>query len=243
MLRRLFRIVLASALLLQTACRPDHVPEQYLLFVDLTGSISTTQRGTWIETASQLLEQLRFGDSIAIFPITDHTLDAAPLYRDRVKGEGQSLEDLADARASLARVREEAADALRNALAAPGRSRSTDLFAVVDKVAQSWAAKTEPAPKVFIFSDFLESAARDVIDMETTRFPEDGLPSLVAGVLQRNNWESDLLQGAKISAVLNAVPSGERVPVNDRRVLHEFWKALFVSLGAELAQFDTYLKF
>jgi hypothetical protein len=37
-----------------------------------------------------------FGDSIAIFPVTDHTLDAAPLFQARIDHEGQSLHDLAE---------------------------------------------------------------------------------------------------------------------------------------------------
>jgi hypothetical protein len=218
------------------------VPTSYLIFLDMTGSVSPAQSAAWVATADAVLQRLAFGDTIAVFPITDRTLDAAPLFRARVADEGQSLEDLADARASVEQVRTDAAAAVRAALATPTRARSTDVFAVVDKVAESAGASDTP-PQVFIFSDFLDSAAPDVIDMETTPLPMKTLPRLVTEVQRRHGWAPDTLRGATIAGVLNGVTSGGRPPVNDRRVLRAFWGALFGALGGRLAQFDTYVTF
>src|SRR5262245_7854652 len=238
----LHRILLALAVLAQIACRPERPGETYMIFIDLTGSVSADQRAAWINEGAKVLARLTFGDAIAIFPITDHTLDAAPLFQDRVESEGQSLEELAVARASRERVRNEAGAALREALATSVRSRSTDLLAVVDKVAQARGEKAEPAPHVFIFSDFLESAAADLMNMEKTRLRVDPTATLIENALRRNNWAADQLQGVTISGVLNAVPGGSPAPLNDRRVLHEFWLALFASVGGQLIWFDTYLQ-
>src|SRR5688572_18998405 len=123
----LHRFLLTFVVLSQVACLPDHVPTTYLLFLDLSGSVSGAQRTAWVATADAIVQRLTFGDTIAIFPITDRTLDAAPLFRARVVDEGQSLEDLAGARASLHRVRADAAAAVGAALAAPTRAHSTDV--------------------------------------------------------------------------------------------------------------------
>jgi hypothetical protein len=238
----LHRFLLACVVLSQTACLPDHVPTTYLLFLDLTGSVSAAQGTAWLAAVDALLRRLTFGDTITVFPITDRTPDAAPLFRQRVPDEGQSLEDLAAARASLDQVRTEAAAAVRAALAAPTRANTTDVFAVVDKIAQAVEVGTMP-PQVFVFSDFLDSAAPEVINLEKTRLPMEELPAIVAEVKRHHGWTPDTLRGARIVGVLNGVNGGQRPPMNDRRVLHAFWGSLFAAVGGELAQFETYVTF
>ncbi|MGE3512853.1 MAG: hypothetical protein AB7N65_28660 [Vicinamibacterales bacterium] len=238
----LHRFLLACVVLSQAGCLPEHVPTSYLLFLDLTGSVSPAQGAAWLTTVDALLERLTFGDTIAVLPITDRTLDAAPLFRKRVADEGQSLDDLAGAQASLEHVRTEAAAAVRAALAAPARANTTDVFAVVDKIAQAVDASSTP-PRIFVFSDFLDSAASDVINLEKTPLPMEELPAMVAEVQRRHGWAPDTLRGATIVGVLNGVNGGKRPPVNDRRVLHAFWGSLFGAVGGELAQFDTYVTF
>jgi hypothetical protein len=242
MSRVLHRFLLALVLVSQAACLPDHAPATYVLFLDLTGSVSSAQGAAWVATVDAVLQRLTFGDTVAVFPITDRTLDAAPLFRARIAAEGDSLEDLAAARASLQRVRADAAAAVRAALAAPSRARRTDVFAVVDRVAEAVRGSDLPA-QVFIFSDFLDSATPDLIDMEQKRLPMETLPTLIAAVQQRYGWAPDSLRGATIAGVLNGVASGGRAPMNDRRALRAFWGALFEAVGGCLAQFDTTVMF
>jgi hypothetical protein len=238
MRRVLHRFLVALSIVSQAACVPEHVPTAYLLFLDLTGSVSKAQGAAWGSSIDVVLRRLTFGDTVAVYPITDRTLDAAPLFRARIANEGVSLEDLAAARASLQQVRAEAAATVAAAFASPARARRTDVFAVVDRVAAATRGSDMPT-EVFIFSDFLDTAAPDLIDMEQSPLQMETLSTLITKVQQRHGWAPDMLRGATIAGVLNGVSSGGRSPVNDRRVLGAFWGALFEAVGGCLAQFDT----
>jgi hypothetical protein len=239
MTRFLHRVVLAVTVAALAGCRPAGVPTEYLLFLDLSGSVSSAQREAWLTSGDAALKRLSFGDSLAIFPIHDRTLDAAPLFRARVPEKGYSLEEIAGAKAALLQVRSEAGAALRDALEGNTRSRGTQLFEVIDKLASSPSGEPKVLRKVFIFSDFLQSS-RD-LDFERTRLADQDLAALIASLQNRHGWTNDTLRGVTIYGILTGADSGERRPINDRRVLKQFWGMLFHQLGAELASFDTYL--
>jgi hypothetical protein len=237
---KLMKHCIALALvILQAACQPAYAPTEYILFLDLSASISAAQRNAWLGAAAAVLEQMSFGDSIAIFPIHDRTSGAAPLFRARVPDKGLSLEDIAHAKEILEKVRQDGSVALREALSSNTRSHSTELLEIVNKLASTPNEERKVSRRVFIFSDFLHST-RD-LDLEKTRLADYDLDALILDIQKRYRWTKDALRGDKIYGVLSATTSGGPRPVNDHAALKQFWGTLFNQLGAELASFDTYL--
>jgi len=238
MLQSLFRFVLALLVSGLVACRPVATGTEYVLFFDQSASISPLQREAWVKSADAVLDELTFSDNISIFPVHDHTLAAAPLFVAEVPGRGVSLEDLARAKQKLLQIRAEAKTAVRAALLATVQSRSTELFEFIDKLASSRPGNSA-ARQAFLFSDMLHS--NRLLDMERTPLSQTDLRALTGQLQQRYGWTAETLRGVVIHCVLNGIESGQRRPVNDRRVLKEFWETLFSELGAQLADFETYI--
>lgn len=231
-------IAVASGCQAAAASRPPET--DYVMLVDQSGSITAPERAAWSAHADVLLQRLGLGDSILILPVHDQTLNAAPLFHARVPAQGVSLEDLARGKRRLKEIRSAAHQTIGHALESKTQSRGTDVLAVVDRVAAARKSNAGRELRVYIFSDMLQSLPP--LNLERTALSPDDIPQHVSRIASAARWRNDLLKGVTFVCVLNGVNSGRRNAVNDRRILVDFWRALFASVGADLASFDTYIQ-
>jgi len=220
----------------KAASRPQ--PIDYVIFIDQTGSVSAEQRQAWATTATDVLKQLTVSDSILILPVHDRTLDAAPLFFARVPAGGLSLEDMAFAKRSLKETRQAARASVHEALTSRKQASSTQLLTVIDRLAAARSAQPGRIMRAYLFSDMVNSTPD--LDMERRRLVSAEIPQLVGKIRNDARWRDGALAGVKVFCVLNGIDTGQRA-TNDRRVLHEFWRAVFTAVGAELETFETHL--
>jgi hypothetical protein len=221
-----------------TAAKP--APVDYVLFLDETGSVTAGQRAAWAATADAVLGRLSFSDTILIFPVHDRTSQAAPIFKARVPSPGSTLRDLARAKKGLREIRDAALQSVHDALASAKQATSTDLYALVDRVAASRSNAQDRITRVYVFSDMLHSGPP--VDLERIGLATTGIPVVVDKVRQHRRWSDNAMAGAKVFCVLNGIDAGGRATLNSRRDLEEFWRALLTSVGGEIVSFDTYLR-
>jgi hypothetical protein len=210
-----------------------------LLFFDMSASVDGEQRRIWSESALRLVDALRGGWGVAIYPIHDQTMSAAPLFEAEipVKDPDAGSEEAQARHAALLRARKGAAAAVRTALETGGGATRTDVFSAIDRMRPDPRARRMVA--VF-FSDMLNSTAD--LNLEAPgSLTRETAAAQVERVARRHHWQPGQLANVEVYCVLNAVASGQRGPAVDRLTQRCFYDALFSSLGARLAVYDTTL--
>jgi hypothetical protein len=233
-------VVVAALALSGCAARGGDRPTgaRLIVFLDQTASIDAAQRTAWMKDATGLTRQLAGGSSIAIYPIHDRTMDAAPLFTAEIP---DSKDDATadEARAqhlAIVRAREGAQAAIEKGLDAGPASR-TDIFSTLDRIQPD---SRQRRTVVVYFSDMLNSTSD--LNMEIPgALRRSNIPSELQGLAHRHYWGPSQLKGAEVFCVLNSIQSGHRGPAVDRLTQKAFYEALFQALGARLMVYETHL--
>jgi hypothetical protein len=239
---RQHRAVVATVLALCQAPLPAYAPgahdpgTRYLVFFDFSSSVTERDRGRWASwLKSNVIQRLRPGDALTMFPVHDRTLAAAalftgasaPLPRD------PGIDAAAASARAVARMRAGAAAALDKALAEQAaKTNQTDLLSLLDRYE---ADVTGRIVVVVILSDGLHAGVD--ANFESQRITD--IPAVLKRLSAQRRWKSDQLMGAHVYCVLNGEVAGQAQPANDRRTLKAFYEALFAAVGARLMRFDT----
>jgi hypothetical protein len=247
-LRLLMRnVVLIGAVIFlylnMTSCQdPVSVPpKRYVIFVDTTASITEKQNAHWFAIADKAIARLRSGDMLTIYEISDRTLESLAVFEAEIpscpKDAGQQA--LTECKSRLSTTRKGAREALQKVLISENHAHSTDIFSAIDRV------KPDPAGRrtVLLFlSDMLHSLIeKGVPNLEKSVITLDHIATMVEGIAQHHNWQSSTLALTEIHVILPSASSGDARPLNERRILQQFYQFLFTALGARLLTFDTSL--
>lgn len=232
--------VLAAALALTGCAAQGDVRQprfRLMVFLDQSASVDVAQRAAWMNEAAGLVQQLRPGWSIAIYPIHDRTMDSAALF------EAEIPESKDDATADEARVQHRtlvrARDGARAAIAKgldSGTAVRTDIFSTIDRI--------QPDPhqrrtRIVYFSDMLNSTPDLNMEVPGT-VTRSSIAANLQSLARRHYWQSGQLAGADVVCVLNSIESGHKGPPVDRLTQKAFYAALFQALGAQLVGYDTH---
>jgi hypothetical protein len=233
---RIFIVVLA----LLSAAFAGPVPVmrvQYLIFVDQSASPGPSDAARWIDAANhKVFERLRFGDSLVVYGVHDHTGDSAPIFEAAIPvvPEDAGMDGVIGARRALRDARVNGLKSVREALKSPVLSRTTKLIESLRRITGDQQRKTE----ALYLSDMLEST-KD-LDLERIRLTDANLPTLAQAAINRYQFTRGMLDGVTVFCVLDSPRVGEpRSKMNDRSMLDRFWRLIFTTLGAQLASFDS----
>jgi len=207
-----------------------------IVWLDLSSSVSGEQRTAWLQEAKKIIAQLAATDSIFVFGIHEATLGAGPLYIGHMPAlrTNASLHERLQVHAAQHKVREEAAEAIKQALSGKANAKQTDLFGALDRIRPDDKGR----PTVHYFFSDMEHATAE-LNMEVTPLAKN-MQSLVNNVVKRHGWHSNHLAETRVNCILPGARG--RSKVNDRLVLERFWGDLFRTVGAKLENFETYLK-
>jgi hypothetical protein len=240
-LRKLFGLLCLIAALSQgcseaTPHAATRLGTRWMVWLDLSGSVTDAQRAAWLEEARKVTARLAAGDTMAVFGIHESTIEAVPLYIGHMPTLRQSagLHERMQVHAAQHQVRAQVTEAIEKALTAKANAKQTDLFGALDRFAPD--DKGRPTVRYF-FSD-MEHATRE-LNMETMPLGKN-MQNLLQDVIKRHGWRNTRLANTTVNCVLPGARG--RARANSRLVLEQFWGTLFRTLGAELANFETYLK-
>jgi hypothetical protein len=209
-----------------------------IVFLDQTASIDAAQRAAWLSEATGLTRQLGGGASVAIYPIHDRTMDAAPLFQadiPEMKDDATS-DDARTQHLALVRARDGARAAIEKGLNA-GPAARTDIFSSIDRIQPDPLRR----PTIIVyFSDMLNSTPD--LNMEAPgALKRQDISLKLQGLARRHYWRPNQLAGDQVYCILNSIESGHRGPAVDRLTQRAFYGALFQALGAHLAVYETHL--
>jgi hypothetical protein len=209
-----------------------------IVFLDQTASINAAQRAAWMKEAAGLASQIAPGSSIAIYPIHDRTMDAAPLFAADIPAapDDATADEARAQHSALVGAREGARAAIETGLNAGGASQ-TDIFSTIDRI--------QPDPRqrrtvIVYFSDMLNSTPDLNMEARGTIKRSD-IPAKLEGLARRHYWQPGQLAGDEVFCILNSIDSGQREPAVDRLTQRVFYDALFQALGAQLKSYETHL--
>jgi hypothetical protein len=210
-----------------------------IVFLDLSASVDYEQRRLWGRDAARVVDALAGGCGVAVLPIHDHTLEAAPLF------EGEVPQWLSDAtfdvasrqKAALVQTRDGASAAIRKALDGDGGAIRTDIFSAIDRIRPDPNARRTA---IYFFSDMLNSTSD--LNMERPgSLTRSNAAEQIQNLARRHAWRPGILAGVEVYCVLNSIESGHSGPAVDRLTQRYFYEALFKALGARLVTYDTHL--
>ncbi len=237
--RRLFRILAFGLLLAMTGCKTVAQPTRYIVFLDVSASITQTQRDLWLKTLREsVLHAVMPGDRLTVFAMHGQTSNAAPLYDTILSPAslGETQTGLVKLRREIAMMRRDSAKAVSEALVNGGHAKHSDIVGALDRV---HADPRYPRTDIVIVSDMINSTPE--LDLEKQRLEPGRIQELAGRLVSNHKWSADSLQGARVYCLLNSVSDDDPPTVNNRAVLHEFWQVLAQSIGGELATFETHL--
>lgn len=215
----------------------DQAGTRYLLFFDLS-SVAEDDGSRWLALLeSRVINRFRPGDALTIYPIHDRTLGAGAIFTGAVAAlpPDPGMAATAETARTVARVRTGAKTALRRALAERfAATKQSDVLSVLDRYE---ADVTGRRMVVVLFSDLLHVGAD--LDLERTRLDPDSTAGLLKTLARQRHWRSDQLTGVVVHCVLNAESADHKPGPNNRRVLKDFYEALFSAVGARLVRFET----
>ncbi len=242
-LRPLLAAGLATwALLAATGCGAQAAPpssgRDIFVFLDLTASVTGAQRELWKSEAAQLTAGLGDNSSVSVYAIHDHTMEAAQLFRAEIPapaGDG-TRSDAQKQKTARLEARKGSLAAIAAALETGGQAPRTDIFSAIDRI----HARSGRHVEIYFLSDMLNSTPD--FNMETPgSLTRATIPDRIRLLAQRHTWRPGQLAGAEVYCVLNSVASNGHGPAVDRLTQQAFYQALFESLGARLALYDTNL--
>ena len=219
------------------SAEPNRRGTKLVLFLDLSASVPPSECERWLGQAERLIPD--YGDAVVVFPLHEQTLAAGPLMEAEIPALSRDpgFDELARARKVRKQVKESLTGILRKAFAEPARSSATDVFSAVDRVRPDLAGRRTA---VVFFSDMLNSTREGNLEKGPTLTPS-AVPALIRSIAAAHAWSAATLRGVDVYCILNSLESGKAAPVNDRRILHRFYGAMFQSIGARLVVFDTHL--
>lgn len=213
------------------------LPVQRVVFVDLSESPGPDDAARWREAANvKVFEQTRFGDSVIVYAVHDHTAESAPIFEASVPilGPDASMEETLRARKLLRHARVDGPVKLDEALRTPMRSRSTRLIESLRRIPKDPGRATE----VLYLSDMLESTSE--LDLERTRISNANIMRLAQAAIDRYHLTRGALDGVTFYCVLDSPRVGAvSRKANDHQSLERFWRLVLTSLGGNLASFDS----
>jgi hypothetical protein len=215
--------------------RANEPGTRFLVFFDLSSSVAERDRDRWASwLKSNVIQTLRPGDALSIYPVHDRTLGAAALYAGALSPlpRDRGIQAAAEAARAVARVRADATAALAAALKQVTRTSQTDLFSALDRYETDITGRR----MVVVFLSDMLHAAPDA-NLESRRLTD--IPAALKSLSAQRRWKSDQLMGAHVYCVLNGETAGQAAAANDRRTLKTFYEALFAAVGARLMRFDT----
>ncbi len=235
-------LVVSAGALAFTGCAARAVGRpagfRLIVFLDQTASIDAAQRAAWLREANGLTRQLAGGASVAIYPIHDQTMDAAPLFEadiPEIKDDATS-DEARTQHLALVRARDGALRAIERGLTA-GPAARTDIFSSIDRIQPDPLRR----PTIIVyFSDMLNSTPD--LDLEAPgALKRPDIAFKLQGLASRHYWQPNQLAGDRVYCILNSIESGHRGPAVDRLTQRAFYGALFEALGARLVVYETHL--
>lgn len=207
------------------------------VFLDLSASVTPAQRALWKSQAAHLTNNLGDDSTIAIYPIHDHTMDAARLFEAQITAAAEDGTRTSAQKQKAARglARKGSFAAIVNAFDSGGGALRTDIFSALDRVhVDSGGRRVE----IYFLSDMLNSTPDFDMEIPST-LTRSNIADHINQLARRHSWRSGQLSGAEVYCLLNSVPSGGHGPAVDRLTQQAFYQALFESLGARLMVYDT----
>lgn len=233
---RLF-FVLAMALTL--GCKREEAPStDWVVLMDLSGSIQKDQREQWVESCMRIFKKMEPGDSIIVLGISDHTTESAPIFQRSTSRPKEGYLAERKSLMTMRALREEGPQEVRRNFNNLKPSKSTDILGSLERLPPLREGRMRV---VTFFSDMLHSTRQ--INLERTHLGQstESWGDLFRRAAKFYRWNSDVLEATKVICVLEDIPPGGENPRNNRRVLRGFWTVVFESLGAELVWFESYL--
>ncbi len=209
-----------------------------IIFLDQTASIDATQRAAWMKEASGLARQLTGGSSVAVYPIHDRTMDAAPLFQADIPavGDDATSDEALAGHLALVHARDGSRAAIEKGLET-GPAVRTDVFSSIDRIQPDTLHRRTV---IVYFSDMLNSTPD--LNLETPgAIKRPSMGAQIEALARRHYWQPGQLAGDEVYCVLNSIESGHRGPAVDRLTQKAFYDALFQALGARLVSYETHL--
>ncbi len=235
-----FGLFLTIAATVACSVAPEPAPQHhYLLFIDVSGSVSDAQRGRWSAAIDAFASGLQCGDSVSIYGVHDATAMAARRFHFETVPVPTSggLREALQCRKSLTSMREGTVRRAHDLLNASKTASHTDLLGMLDVAHR--AATGTPATAL-VFSDALNSTSE--LNLEQTMLREADFPDLIRNLGGQHAWSTGMLSAVTFHFVLNSVELGERKPLNSRQSLEAFWSTMIRSLGGAVSSFSPDLE-
>jgi hypothetical protein len=240
--------LLILAFILSALYTPAYAAEDYcryghataILLVDRTTQFDATDRSVFLDTTSQLIEQLGPGDRFVAYTMTGAFTDSRKLFEQCKPGcpaEGffsglMSACSPTLAQAQLVAFTDALATQLATMLRDPEQTPQSDLFRTVAETAHAYstpADATRPIRTMILFSDLLENSSF-LPERELRRMP-------VASILKRLDTAglTPRVAGAAIHVFgfgRDDAPGRPPLPQGERRRIAEVWEQWFKAGGA-----------
>lgn len=234
------RFIFPALILAFTLCCAgcdDEPSYDYTWFVDWSASVSpdrqADQQTQWLSMREKQIARLKCGDRIRIFAVSNQTSNSAPIYDQEIPPLGDTYEEELKCRQKLKQVREELKQKFQEAFSPQQRASESDYLSAIDRLKPDGTRHQ----RVYFAGDLLHSNAE--LDLEKVRLTQSNIADLLNPVVAKHGWREGRLKGAKVYCILNSLSIIDAKPLNDRQLLHRFWRTAFESLGAELVHFDS----
>lgn len=213
----------------------QRVPVRYVVFADASLSITPRQADIWCADADALVfSKLTYGDSVAVYPLSDHTGEAAPrTWSIDALDEDSGMEETARARGSLETAVREGRDAACGIMRSPARSRKTLILPALTRIPQDAGRET----RLIFLTDALESG--DDLDLERTALNDSNVITLATAAVHHERLQPDALHQMQVQFVLDSPPIGSKQGLNPRWRLESFWRPVIEAVGGTLTRFDS----
>jgi hypothetical protein len=201
--------------------QPAPPKRQYVVVVDLSGSISAQERGTNEQLLAEFTRTLTYGDRLVVMDAhargRKDTRPPVVLELSDTEFGGEPTEDDESTKSQTVALFQ---PRIQEVLAAP-QAEGTDLFATFHSVSDRVIQAADRTTTLVLMSDMLQCASG--ICMEDGAIPD---PAYIAS-LQSSGMLPDLSGTCVVVVGADAsTPAGQRV--------REFWIAYFKAAGAEL---------
>jgi hypothetical protein len=220
----------------QPKLRPSS--KHYIWFIDQSISVKPQEQPQWLAAALEAGTCLKCGDSIILWGIHDQSQNAAPLYRAEIPAadEFSTHSEREKCRRKLTQVRSDLSRIFAAAFHPHHPAQSSDYFATLDLI------KPDPLRSTIVIylGDLVHSTSE--LDLEKVKLRSENIVPLLNPVVAQHHWQPGMLRDVQIHCLLDALVSGHPLPLNDHKILGEFWGTLFRSLEADLVTFAPYLQ-